>query len=817
MITINCKLTFALFLFVLAIKSNAQSDCKDAITVCGNTNFKGFSVTGIGTQELSSQTNTCSSQENNSIWLKIAINTGGTLGFTLIPESNNINEDFDFFVFGPNATCNALGQAIRCSTTNPKAINQSDNHTGMNDLETDTAEGPGFQGNSYVKWLTVSDGDSFFLVIDRPIGSSNFSLQWIGTATFNVPPQINIPSGNTLNISLCDADGIEDFSTAFDLTKNTPIITGTQTDVIVSYHALLNDALTNANPISNPHSYINIINQQPIYTRITNSKTSCFNTSEFTLNVTNTINFPSTKSYLCDDDMDGNNSNGRALFDLNKVTADIFQNQDTSPLNVKYYLTQNEADANINELPRYFYNTTAHQQFIYIKAFSQKLCVSTARIELIVIPLPPSVNAALVQCDIGVAPDGISLFNLNEANSLFTNNQSHLSTAYFKNNSDASSNTNPLPTNFSNEINPQTIVVRVTNSNTACYNLSYLTLKVNVIPEQTYPITPVCDIDEAENGIQIFNLNDANIPITNTQTIAYYENSDDALLEQNAIQTPLKYRNQTAYNQIVYARIEDKNDCFGISKIILEVKKLPHLEVNSTAFVCPELPNILTSIDAGLQEGLTTDYTYIWSKNGTVIPGKTAYTLDINTDGQYSVEVTNAAGCSKIRDIKAIPSGIAHIESIQVVDMSEVNSLSIIVTGTGVYEYSLDEPIGHFQDSNFFNNVPSGIHEVFVNDKNGCGPISRTIAFIGIPKFFTPNNDGFNDYWSPKEINKTFNSEATIYIFDRFGKLLKQWIPSSNTGWDGTFNGKELPSDDYWYTIKLEDGREVKGSFTLKR
>jgi gliding motility-associated-like protein len=55
-----------------------------------------------------------------------------------------------------------------------------------------------------------------------------------------------------------------------------------------------------------------------------------------------------------------------------------------------------------------------------------------------------------------------------------------------------------------------------------------------------------------------------------------------------------------------------------------------------------------------------------------------------------------------------------------------------------------------------------------------------------------------------------------IYIFDRYGKLLKQ-IATSGQGWDGTFNGFLLPTDDYWHTLKLVDDREAKGHFSLKR
>ncbi|MDI1304716.1 MAG: T9SS type B sorting domain-containing protein, partial [bacterium] len=162
-------------------------------------------------------------------------------------------------------------------------------------------------------------------------------------------------------------------------------------------------------------------------------------------------------------------------------------------------------------------------------------------------------------------------------------------------------------------------------------------------------------------------------------------------------------------------------------------------------------------------------------------------------------------------------SDLAHIENIDIIDLTDINTVTVNVTGKGKYEYSLDEPSGFWQDSNFFDKVPPGIHEVFINDKNGCGVVSKIIAVIGAPKFFTPNNDGYNDYWSVKGVNETFNSKSIIYIFDRYGKLIKQWVPNLNQGWDGTFNGNSLPADDYWFTLKLEDGREAKGHFSLKR
>ena len=92
----------------------------------------------------------------------------------------------------------------------------------------------------------------------------------------------------------------------------------------------------------------------------------------------------------------------------------------------------------------------------------------------------------------------------------------------------------------------------------------------------------------------------------------------------------------------------------------------------------------------------------------------------------------------------------------------------------------------------------------------------KEVAVLGIPVFFTPNNDGYNDNWSIKGVKASFNANTIIYIFDRYSKLIKQINPLTQ-GWDGTSNGKQMPATDYWYSVQLEDGQVVKGHFSLKR
>jgi gliding motility-associated-like protein len=87
---------------------------------------------------------------------------------------------------------------------------------------------------------------------------------------------------------------------------------------------------------------------------------------------------------------------------------------------------------------------------------------------------------------------------------------------------------------------------------------------------------------------------------------------------------------------------------------------------------------------------------------------------------------------------------------------------------------------------------------------------------VDYPRFFTPNEDGFNDTWNITELETT---AATIYIFDRTGKLLKQLSPEGD-GWDGTHHGAALPATDYWFLVEYEENgvmKKFKSHFALKR
>jgi len=198
--------------------------------------------------------------------------------------------------------------------------------------------------------------------------------------------------------------------------------------------------------------------------------------------------------------------------------------------------------------------------------------------------------------------------------------------------------------------------------------------------------------------------------------------------------------------------------------------------------------------------------TYAWSN------GATTRSITVTTPGIYTLDVTNN-GCNTQQTITVSPSEKPSITEIETIDWTvDDNSITIVAAGAGSYLYSLNG--GSFQRSNVFENLPIGMYTITVKDEFGCGDVSEDVVLLNYPKFFTPNGDGQNEMWRIKFA--TFEPNLQIYIFDRYGKLITGFT-GEGEGWDGTLNGKPLPSTDYWFVVERESGIVYKGHFSLIR
>lgn len=431
-------------------------------------------------------------------------------------------------------------------------------------------------------------------------------------------------------------------------------------------------------------------------------------------------------------------------------------------------------------------------------------CIASEDIKIEYTPAIDLKNTTLAQCDDN--NDGITVFDLTKVDAIVQNNIGNLSmVVYYESLVDAEAQINsiPNPAYYTNTSTNQTVFARVTNS-FGCENYAEVKLIISNATISIQDPISTCDGDGIEDGLTEFNLNTQVTPQIVTglpagYIVEYYSNPADAITKKNQLSNA--FVNTVPNQQIIYAKILNGPDCYSVTPITLEVIQFdpPNFQ-EEFLFLC-EGSTISLTVDTGFSN-------YSWST------GASTNSITVNSPGEYSVTVTNGNGCQQTKKYSVTISGIATITGVKTNDFAgKENSLTIEYTGIGNYEFSMDGSF--FQDNPIFNGVASGEYLVYAQDKNGCGlSLPFVVYVLDYPRYFTPNNDNYNDIWQIRNLNTL--PKSTLFIFDRYGKLLKQ-LTSSEIGWNGTFNGLQLPADDYWFHLNFENGNKIKGHFSLKR
>lgn len=276
--------------------------------------------------------------------------------------------------------------------------------------------------------------------------------------------------------------------------------------------------------------------------------------------------------------------------------------------------------------------------------------------------------------------------------------------------------------------------------------------------------------------------------------------------------------------------VSNESGCESLPvEIPLEIAAAPDVDWNQETVLCIDLnAEVVSPISIG--KDLGHGFIYQWNlpndPDGDGIQNAVLILNEYPPNGVVSLTVTNSdTGCTSeyTTQIKVYSPPREVVVEISGSDFEEGG---YVVKGTAAgafgdpatYEYSLDN--GPFQQDPTFTGVPGGTHRITAREINGCGSaISPPFSLIGYPRYFTPNNDGYNDTWNV--INDRELSIRKVVIFDRYGKLLKELNPASG-GWDGTFNGQVLPADDYWFMVEFQDKNsnevsQFRSNFTLKR
>jgi gliding motility-associated-like protein len=737
-----------------------------------------------------------------------------------------ICDDDDMAVFNLNDQDAAIynGQSLDFIIT--YHTSQIDADTGINDI-INTGAFPNATNPQTIYVRFESDVNACF-------NTSNFDL------VVNLGPAVTDPT----QLMMCDDVGqANDGFTSFDLTLKNDEITGTTPGVSVEYYETMQNALDAIDRINPETDYTNTLNPQIVYVRVI-AANGCVDFTTLELRVTaNPVPVTPMPLELCDDNMSGD---GIELFNLASTRTTILNGANWI---VTYHANYQDAFDGMPEVPDElaYPNVVPGMDVAYARATNMTTgCFEIVEIQLIVNPLPD--DTAIIEdyiiCEVPF--DGRAIFDLtSRVTEILGPDQDpgDYTVTYYL---DATAAMNGMPiignaTTYQNITTTQTIFTGIENNTTGCYSagLQSFVIDVRAGAEATMPQEPfiICDNEGANDGIASFNLDDA----TDAQVadlraeilggqpepdfvITFHETEAGAEAGTGAISFPY---NNLINPQRVYVRVTNSlSDCFATTEMLIQVDILPIVTLDEQYRICVDEDDMVVMEEEGQPSPPTIDtgldprqYTFEWAIDGTVQVDQTGPSIVPMVGGVYMVTVTdNATGCINMATTTVTVSSAPRTFSAILVNGAFANNhiIEAEATGLGVYVFQLDD--GVFQSSGTFEDVRPGTHIITIKDVNGCGSEELVINVIDFPEFMTPNHDGYHDTWNIIGIAEG-DPTAKIYIFDRYGKLLKQLSPQS-AGWDGTYNGNPLPSNDYWFRVEyMEDDtiKEFKGHFTLKR
>lgn len=373
---------------------------------------------------------------------------------------------------------------------------------------------------------------------------------------------------------------------------------------------------------------------------------------------------------------------------------------------------------------------------------------------------------------------------------------------------------------FCASANPTLASLVVNGTSLIFYNAAgnILPITTPLVHGQTYFVTQTLNGCESEKLAIAVTLSTNNVPAhdvtdtfcnsttANTMTVNLHSYEDDIITNPNNYiftytdNTGNIITNPSAYvlnigTTIIHVKVATADGCFIVVRLNITLNPKPQIKLPDSLEFCN---GKTVTLDAG--SGFAS---YLWNT------GATTQTITVSTPGIYSVKVTNNFGCEDIDTIEVKYSILAEIVSVNINN----STATVILSAAGNYEYSLDNLI--WQDSNVFNNLTIGEYKVYVRTKGGCIIGEKNFSIFNIPNAITPNGDGRNDKWKIVGLENYPGTEINLY--DRRGlPVFKEIISKKPLEWDGKLNGTPLPTGNYWYTIKVSDGRVYTGWLLIK-
>lgn len=386
-------------------------------------------------------------------------------------------------------------------------------------------------------------------------------------------------------------------------------------------------------------------------------------------------------------------------------------------------------------------------------------------------------------------------------------------------------NSTPKPTANTNQdfcasSNPTLEKLVVTGTALKFYNATgnVIPMSTPLVSGQIYYVTQTLNNCESEKLAITVTLSTDNVPAKDVTQIQCNTTTSNSMVvnlhsyEATIINNPGNYiftytdtagnpiSNPSAYvlnigTILIHVRVATADGCFKVVRLSLTINPKPLVQLPDKLDFC-EGKSVVLDAGPGFKS-------YEWNT------GATTQTITVSAPGTYTVKVTNIFGCESTSSTQVSYSVLAHIVSVNITN----NTATVILSQSGNYEFSLDNFT--WQDSNIFTNLNMGEYTVYVRTKSGCIIGQKNFSIFNIPNAISPNGDGINDTWRIAGLENYPGTEVSLY--DRRGAIIyKEIIKKNPFQWDGKYESQPISTGNYWYTIKVSDGRIYNGWLLIK-
>lgn len=714
-----------------------------------------------------------------------------------------------------------------------------------------------------IEWYEETEGGTALALNTSLVQGKTYYAQWvnqIGCASPHrsasevyIAPLPDILQ-TRFTIEQCDEDENNDGVSLFNLTTYNALLSANAVSETFDYFTQPN--FDESSRIVSPTQYQNQPFNEEIYVRISTAF-SCTASSIIDISIgASTIDENFMHYYaLCEDDP-ANNQDGLATFDASVIREikSALINSDpkysAQTLSITLYASLEDALTKDNpiDITQDFSTQTPGEQAIWVNVEDVSLdnvdCVGLKQIATLYVEPRPIAYPVIIQrvCDgdhsLDDNPtDGQYPFDTQNVETQLLQGQTDTVASYF----DASGILigNQLPNPFWTvsqtlrvELEKTSLLNNVTNPDGPCRDETFLHFNVDPLPEiNTINILPRCDDGlDVTDGISTFDTEGLVASLlasathstqntSNTFVEFYYQTIDGQTVSATTLPHPFESSTQTI--TVRFSKIINPS-CSVEKSLAFVVNPLPELRLEQNVIRCLNQE----PAPIGVLDEQASLYSYAWTFiDENDIPERLTATTSFlfpEREGLYEITATTTDGtvCALTKQIRVIDSNTAQItnETFLINDLMQEGGTSIEIKtenlGISEYEYALGDSNGLYQDEPFFEDVANGPFQIHIRDKKGCGFITYAGVALGYAKYFTPNGDGINDFWTIEGISAQHYPNTIVYIFDRYGRLVFAFRPAQEA-WDGRYAGKPLPATDYWFKGQLDNGSVFRGHFSL--